>query len=240
MNSISESQLFLFGGSAPWFPTSNPLSWTDVDDRVRGGSSQSYLTPTSKASNHVFFQGNLNTTTLGGAGFASQTTTSDKVWDLSAYDGVEIDVGSGDGKLYTLILKDYVPSETREDGREKAGVSWEYDFRGGDGQGRKVWVAWEDMKATYRGREKPDAEPLKTAEVRRFSFMMRSFFGTQEGNFQVELKSISARSEKQSREGELLNSQSDPAGPEIWREKNENLGNGAHGWMQWLSGMCCA
>ena len=126
------------------------------------------------------FCGTLDTKTLGGAGFASQTTTADdKVWDLSAYDGIEIDVVEGDGKMYTLILKDEVPEgKKRDDGREKAGISWEYDFKASEvakekGEQQKFRIPWDQFKATYRGREKKDAEPLKTDGIRRFSLMMR-------------------------------------------------------------------
>lgn len=43
------------------------------------------------------FYGELDIKTLGGAGFASQRTTGeDKLWDLSAYEGVMIDVVKAD------------------------------------------------------------------------------------------------------------------------------------------------
>jgi len=138
-----------------------------------------------------------------------------------------LDTESGDGKMYTFIIKDEIlpPSEG---GREQASISWEYDFRvGGCGDGgdenefgrekeeKKVWIPWSELKATYRGREKKDAAPIDLSHVRRFSLMMRryyiqllsgeiyysqraddfqnaSFFGTQEGEFSLVLKSISA------------------------------------------------
>ena len=105
----------------------------------------------------------------------------------------------GDGKVYTLILKDEKAAGKREDGREKAGMNWEVDFMvgrkeasGGAGiEGREkgekesavvdddvgttttIWVPWEDFKATYRGKEKEDAGELKRGEVRKVGFMMR-------------------------------------------------------------------
>lgn len=78
----------------------------------------------------------------------------------------------GDGKRYTLTLKDELLPR-RSDGREQSTVSWEYDFEASDEQ--EVFVAWKDLKATYRGREKKDAEPLKLDDVRRISLMMRRF-----------------------------------------------------------------
>ena len=98
--------------------------------------------------------------------------------------------------MYTLILKDGEMPGKRDDGREKAGISWEVEFRAGqrkevkkeEGDGSetnkkgknvstRVWVPWEDFKATYRGKEKEDAGELKTGEVRRVGIMMRRYVG---------------------------------------------------------------
>ncbi|KAL8818632.1 MAG: hypothetical protein Q9223_002769 [Gallowayella weberi] len=187
---LESSEFFsLFGGCQPWLPP----PWSTSDDRVRGGSSRSSLS--AFPNNCALFEGHLDIETLGGAGFASQfqspvalshgegDSTSDRVWDLSTYEGVEIDVGAGDGKVYTLILKDEDSQEVRDDGREKAGVNWEADFRVGkssDGgtreevEAKQIWVPWSALKATYRGKEKEDAGDFKPAEVRRIGLMMRS------------------------------------------------------------------
>jgi hypothetical protein len=86
----------------PW----DPLDWTSSDDRVRGGSSYSKLSCSSQ-SPIAEFHGNLDIKTLGGAGFASQRTTGeDRLWDLSGYDGLELDIAASDAKQYTVILKD--------------------------------------------------------------------------------------------------------------------------------------
>ncbi len=89
--------------------------------------------------------------------------------------------------MYTFIVKDEIlpPSEG---GREQASISWEYDFQGpggaeeekGEGEERKmkVWIPWEKLKPTYRGRDKKDAEPIDLQEVRRFSLMMRRYVRT--------------------------------------------------------------
>ena len=98
--------------------------------------------------------------------------------------------------MYTLILKDEESGGKRDDGREKAGISWEVEFKAGQkkeavneegdnnetSEKRKntsitVWVPWEDFKATYRGKEKKDAGELKTGEVRRVGIMMRRYVG---------------------------------------------------------------
>lgn len=98
----------------------------------------------------------------------------------------------GDGKVYTFILKDEVPAGKREeDGREKAGTNWEVDFKvgqeksssaeggeieeegAGDDELTRIWVPWEEFKATYRGKDKKDPGELKTGEIRRIGLMMR-------------------------------------------------------------------
>ena len=96
--------------------------------------------------------------------------------------------------MYTLILKDEEMAGKREDGREKAGISWEVEFRSGQKKEAEkegaagnetskkektvptmIWVPWEDFKPTYRGKEKKDAGKLKTGEVRRVGIMMRRY-----------------------------------------------------------------
>ena len=121
----------------------------------------------------ALFHGNLDIKTLGGAGFASQRTVGVLNLDLSAYDGLALDVEKSDGKKYTLIIKDEL-LPTREDGREQSTISWEFDFvpvRDGE----MVFVGWADLKPTYRGRDKGDAEPLKRDRVQRISLMMRRY-----------------------------------------------------------------
>ncbi len=169
----------------PWLPP----PWTTTDDRVRGGASQSYLS--SLPNDCARFYGHLDTSTLGGAGFASQFNPTDAAadgsWDLSAYDGIEIVVIKGGGKVYTLILKDEFPLEKRDDGRGKAGVNWEVEFRAGKEDGETtekssdsdksksttIWVPWEMFKATHRGKEKKDAGELNKGDVKRIGIMMR-------------------------------------------------------------------
>lgn len=103
-------------------------------------------------------------------------TTSKSTWDLSDYDGILLDVEKIDGKKYTLILKDEILPKS-PNGREQSTISWEYNFgqeelHQSEKEG-KVFVAFEDMVPTYRGREKKDVSPLNLKEVKRFSLMMR-------------------------------------------------------------------
>ena len=170
---------------SPWITPNT--TWTTIDDRVRGGSSHSYLSPIPNSTS-IRFYGTLDTSTLGGAGFASQSTTGDKTWDLSKYNGLEVEVAKWDSKRYTITVKDEVPDGKREDGREKAVVSWEYDFKldrkkpavrneeSKEKDPKKtetVWIPWENFKATYRGKDVDDPKPLNTSEIRRFGLLMR-------------------------------------------------------------------
>lgn len=152
--------------------------FTASDDRVRGGSSQSYLTVSDDGS-QATFSGTLDIKTLGGAGFASQRTIDDgPTWDLTAYASLVLDVARADGKKYTITLKDEVLPK-RPDGREQSTVSWEYDFvvePGAESDGdssKKVIIPFADFEPTYRGKAKPDADPLDLKNVKRISFMMR-------------------------------------------------------------------
>ncbi|KAI9801969.1 MAG: hypothetical protein M1825_003024 [Sarcosagium campestre] len=176
---VSPPRIYLFGGDQPW----NAHDWTASDDRVRGGRSQSYLdcSPTSPVAE---FHGVLDIETLGGAGFASQRTVGqDRTWDLSRYDGLQIDIKAADTQLYTLILKDELLPTNPENGREQSSISHEYDFRvtppeqnsdpDQNATGGIIFAPWSHFKATYRGREKPDAPPLKVQSIRQISLMKR-------------------------------------------------------------------
>lgn len=153
------------------------------------------------------FHGNLDIKTLGGAGFASQRTTGDdRSWDLSAYDGIHLNVDKDDGKRYTFVLKDEI-LPLMEDGREQSTISYEYDFSASGSY--SVFIPWTELKPTYRGKEKEDAPPLNTKSIKRWSFMMRSFFGSQEGDFSVEIKSVKAVSQSGDLEAGFTSEKSD-------------------------------
>lgn len=153
------------------------------------------------------FAGHLDITALGGAGFASQRTVDDAFrpqLDLSGYDGLllDVDLSRTDDRMYTLVLKDTVLPK-RPDGREQSSISWEIGFsvaapgtatsspEGGDAG--QVQLLFRDFKATYRGKpvDEPEA-PLDLGGIKRVALMVRSFFGEQEGDFALGLKSVAA------------------------------------------------
>lgn len=126
---------------------------------------------------------------------------------MSGYDGLELVIDHADNKLYTLTLKDEILPK-RPDGREQSTLSWEFDFRS-EGQ-KTIFVKWSDFRPTYRGKEKKGVEPLDLKNVKRFGVMVRrqvtssaisyfglvltllSFFGEQEGDFELGVLSIAA------------------------------------------------
>ncbi|KAH9809524.1 Complex I intermediate-associated protein 30 (CIA30) [Teratosphaeria destructans] len=177
-------------------PTAQAQHIDAIPDRVRGGKSQSSLDVSDPKIGR--FHGTLDIKTLGGAGFASQRTTGDdRTWDLSAYKGIKLNIVKGDKRRYTFNLKDSIPSQ-RPDGRDEASISWEVDFtlppesEPGDSHARSIVIPFASFNPTYRGRPKKDAAPLDLKTVKRLSIMMRSFFGTQEGEFSLSMRSIQA------------------------------------------------
>ncbi|KXT08538.1 hypothetical protein AC579_5415 [Pseudocercospora musae] len=200
----SQGRYSLFGGNKSW----QAKDWTDSDDRVRGGKSQSYIDCSDEIGR---FNGTLDIKTLGGAGFASQRTTGeDREWDLSDYAGIEICVAQGDKKRYTFNLKDELPCSDPESGREQASITYECDFelppqtKPGPAHDRFVFIPWSSFNATYRGRLKKDAKPIDLKKIKRMSIMMRSFFGSQEGDFSLSMRSICALAKAPSHDDSLM------------------------------------
>jgi len=137
------------------------------------------------------FYGTLDIKALGGAGFASQRTTSDvRSWDLSIYDGISIGiVAPSDSnspiirkrpERYTFIVKDTILPKNPQNGREQATINYEYDFsiHGESNLGEKsgsIFIPWKSLRATYRGKPKRDAPALDLEHIKRFSIMVRRY-----------------------------------------------------------------
>lgn len=70
--------------------------------------------------------------------------------------------------------------------------------------------------------------------------MADSYFGTQEGDFRLELKSISARNRSgDEAEKPRMSFDKAEAGSKGFNEKSEKLsGEGAEGWKEWLRQRC--
>ncbi|MCJ1470239.1 hypothetical protein MMC07_008884 [Pseudocyphellaria aurata] len=101
-----------------------------------------------------------------------------------------------DGKVYTLVLKDASTSENDDYGRRVeddgddeptdttkpvSSLSWEARFTvtdretetDTDGDVLKIWLPWNEFKATYRGRRVEDGGHWTGGWVARVGFMMR-------------------------------------------------------------------
>lgn len=123
---------------------------------------------------HARFYGHLDTTTLKGAGFASQHSLGELHLDLADYDGIVVSIrgpDKADGKRYALTLKDaLVPPSP--DGKEQSSLSWEAQFvaeKPGD-----VKLPWSQFQPTNRGRE-VEAPPLNLKDIKRVGLMMRRY-----------------------------------------------------------------
>ncbi|GJP90779.1 hypothetical protein CBS63078_3949 [Aspergillus niger] len=223
-----QSSPYFFGGPQPW----SSFSWASSDDRVRGGSSHSYLT-INKDTNTAIFHGNLDIKTLGGAGFASQHTASTtELWDLSSYAGLELSIPKSDGHTYTLNLRDEL-QDPRPDGRQRSGLVWEAKFKVEKGQ-TKVRLGWKEFRPTYRGREVHMGRPLILAGVKRFEIMIRSFFGEQEGDFELEIESIKGIEQEKGRYRDDPNDSGDD--DKYYDEKQQPYSEDEDTGLGWL---CC-
>ncbi|KAG4031524.1 hypothetical protein MFRU_009g02950 [Monilinia fructicola] len=233
MGPTSILSMDLFGGSKPW----SALHWTSSDDRVRGGASQSHL-KCSASSSVATFSGTLDIKTLGGAGFASQRTTENHTWNLSAYDGILLSLGRSDQKQYTFIIKDEILPKS-PNGREQSTISWEFDFKG-PADHSIIFVKWADLKPTYRGREKNDANPLDLKNIKRFSIMMRSFFGSQEGDFSLAINSISAAKDRESMNTPYRDDPNEKSYTNLNSREDQEILPPRQSWLGWFFGSCNA
>lgn len=93
------------------------------------------------------------------------------------------------GKRCTLTVSNELPAK-RPDSRNKSTLNYEYSFDTPETGPLKKFVPWSEFRPFYRGKEVDDAKPLETERVRRWSFMMRSFFDKQEGDFSLKLRRV--------------------------------------------------
>jgi hypothetical protein len=163
----------LFGGSRGWKTT----DWFAVNDQVRGGSSTSYV---KVQIGHLTFYGHLDTSTLGGAGFASQKTIMDSPWDLSEYQGLIVRIQQGDEKIYSINLKN-----------PDSDIEYRYSFSSQQNP-QTLTVPWTKFIATYRGRDMPNAPKLDSCSITSLSIMCASYFDKQRGDFSLILDAILA------------------------------------------------
>lgn len=178
-----------------------------MDDRLRGGSSTSHLEVVALNNElGARFHGTLDITTLGGAGFASQSYRHAVPLSADEYEGMSlvyqpnVQPGVNEPTCFTFILKSALAG-TRPDGRRESTTSYEYTFDARSATTEKdisvnglvsLNIPFREFKATYRGRPQPDAKSLNPAEIKEISIMCRSDFGKQSGHYELIVQSIGA------------------------------------------------
>ncbi|MHC4718303.1 MAG: CIA30 family protein [Planctomycetota bacterium] len=148
-------------------------SWRAVDDTVMGGLSRSRL---EAAEGWAVFAGNVSLENFGG--FAT-VRAAPAVGDLAGYDGLAVRV-RGDGKRYTLFVKNNVPDDGR---RHQA------SFDPGRGQWRTIRIPFSRFRPHWRGLKLFLARRLNIADVKAVGFMIADRQG---GPFRLEIRWVKA------------------------------------------------
>lgn len=170
----------LFGGQSGW----KLSGWRAVDDRVRGGISQSYLMDSPLGAR---FYGNLDTQKLGGAGFASQLFVFPSVSDWSSSSNLVISFKTSSMKRISINLANSPSLFTSQ-------IQYKVSIQPIESQDIQTFVIpFTDFVANYRGRDKPDAPPLNTKQITSISIMCQSYFQAQSGPFDYDFAEISLK-----------------------------------------------
>lgn len=202
--SLLESQGILFGSQlAPWVPS----EWQEVSDRVRGGISVAHLdliNSSDRGSGGVRFHGTLDTSTLGGAGFASVAYRPHEALKLprSQFTAIYLELSpsipADHVRRFTLALKNE-PLSRGPDGRQESTTSYEFEISlpetinsTADPQPKldqrvSVVVPFDELQPTYRGRPKTDAPKFNSSHLTELSIMCRSYFDQQTGPFDLSI-----------------------------------------------------
>ncbi|MBT8037620.1 MAG: CIA30 family protein [Verrucomicrobiae bacterium] len=145
-------------------------TWMSVNDGVMGGISRGGAV-ISKQKNLVF-KGEISLENNGG--FSSIRTRGEKL-DLSAYDGIEVNV-KGDGRMYYLT--------TRSHGRRM--LAYWSPIQPPKGEWTVIRVPFDSFYATYFGKKIP-ALSLNTGKVSSLGVML---YDKKPGAFAIEFESI--------------------------------------------------
>lgn len=225
--SISRATPLLVPGPNPRAPAIpwRPDDFFAVDDTVRGGSSRSHITLAQNpplCRGEIVFSGFLDTTTLGGAGFASQVSSSVLPVTLSRHNFVGLRLvvrkqarppltsppeGGGKDAVRSIVfqIKTEVP-QRRPDGRRESVIVWEWNFdlpTSNDDPNTSTMstdelcvydAGWQDFKPFYRGKpvDADKAGEFEPEKTVEWGLMARSNFQMQSGPFSVQIHSLSA------------------------------------------------
>jgi NADH dehydrogenase [ubiquinone] 1 alpha subcomplex assembly factor 1 len=144
-----------------------------IGDQVMGGISVGRM---GQGSGFAVFTGEVSLENFGG--FASVRSFPGN-YDLSAFEGVELEV-RGDGKTYKFSLT----TDPRFDS-----VVYRAVFTLLPGGWSVVRIPFTEFKPMFRGNVVSGAPPLDPARIVTFGFLVSD---RQEGNFRLEIRSISA------------------------------------------------
>ncbi len=164
----SMKPLFQFTGESP-----NP-PWLATNDGVMGGLSQGGARLTEEG---MLFAGVLSLKNNGG--FSSVYASGP--WNLSDYDGIRFRV-LGDGRTYELRLN----SDAMY--RSWSPVSFRQSFDTVQGEWIEVFVAFSELKQSWRGRQL-SGYTFNSAMISRIGFMLAD---KQSGDFALKVKWLSA------------------------------------------------
>ncbi len=156
----------------------NADGWVNVDDTVMGGVSRSTFGMTKER--NAVFSGNISLDNYGG--FAS-VINEENSYDLSGYEGVELRI-KGDGNKYKFYMKN-------DDNRDT--TLYQTVFLTERGNWMTVKIPFADFIPTFRGQVLNDAPKLDVKKISAMGFLISD---KQEGQFSLELKSISTFGEK--------------------------------------------
>ena len=148
--------------------------WSAINDVVMGGVSSGGVRTTGDGT--LLFAGNVSLENNGG--FAS-IRSRPRAWDLGSYSGIAIRF-LGDGKRYKLNLK----TDSALDG-----IMYRATFETREGEWQTLRFPFSGFKASFRGREVPDAPPLDPAGIASFGLLISD---KQAGPFRLELAWIGA------------------------------------------------
>ena len=149
-------------------------NWEIVNDVVMGGLSSSEFLFTEKGT--AIFKGIVSLDNNGG--FASVRSFSHK-YNLSDFDGILLIV-KGDGKRYSFRIR-------IDDSYD--GISYQMPFETKKDDWIRIKIPFQQLRATYRGQEVPNAPPMDPAKIRRIGLLISE---KQEGPFRLEIERIGA------------------------------------------------
>ena len=148
-------------------------AWHAIDDRVMGGISHSTLR--HDPAGHAVFEGIVSLERNGG--FAS-VRSSPGEHGLTGATACVIEL-RGDNKQFKLSL-------LTDDGFDSLNYQFSFAPAGDDWQSLHLPLA--DFRATFRGREVPDAPPLDPGRIRQVGLMIAA---RQAGPFALDIRRIS-------------------------------------------------